>query len=287
MESKGLIVDGNNLLHSSYHVAQKITWKINDGTIFFFLRVLISVLKKGNYQNLLIVFDGGGDNFRKEIMSNYKAQRGKMPEELWEQMQKVKALLEETDIKVIQLINHEADDLIASFVNQQVKENPFLILDIFTRDKDLLQLLDKNVNILKYIEGKSTIYTQEDFCKEYVFSPKNYVDYLSLLGDNVDNIKGVMGIGLVNAKKLIQQFGTVENIYQRIKESPEKIKKILENQEKTAYLNKSIIKLDKNITFSPKEIKTWDFQWESWKSNKKLQEFCENNQFKSILKLLD
>jgi DNA polymerase-1 len=287
MEKKGLIVDGNNLLHSSYHVAQKVSWKINNGTVFFFLRVLISILKKGDYQNLLIVFDGGGDNFRKEILSDYKAQRGKMPEELWEQMQKIKSLLEETNIKLIQVVNHEADDLMASFVSQQNKENIFIDLDIFTRDKDLLQLLDKNVNILKYIEGKSKIYTQKDFYQDYGFSPNNFVDYLSLLGDNADNIKGVNGVGPVNAKKLIQQFGTIENIYKKIKEAPEKNKKILENQEEIAYLNKSIIKLDKNITFSPEEIKNWNFQWESWKSNKKLREFCEANQFSSILKLLD
>jgi DNA polymerase-1 len=170
-------------------------------------------------------------------------------------MQKIKNLLEETSIKLIQVVNYEADDLIASFVSQQTKEKPFINLDIFTRDKDLLQLLDKNVNILKYIEGKSKIYTQEDFYQDYGFSPSNYVDYLSLLGDNVDNIKGVNGVGPVNAKKIIQQFGTIENIYQKIKEVPEKNKKILENQKETAYLNKSIIKLDKSITFSPEEIK--------------------------------
>ncbi|WNE40499.1 MAG: DNA polymerase I, thermostable [Mycoplasmataceae bacterium] len=287
MKSKGLIVDGNNLLHSSYHVAQKATWKINNGTIFFFLRVLISIFKKENYQNLLIVFDGGGSNFRKNLLDSYKEQRTEMPQDLWEQMKILKKLLEESNIALIQMINHEADDLIASFINQLTKENCPASLDIFTRDKDLLQLLDKKVSILKYIEGKSKIYTYENFCQDYGFSPSNYVDYLSLLGDNADNIKGVNGIGPVNAKKLIQQFGTIENIFQKIEELSEKTKKILENQEGIAHLNKRIIKLDKNIAFLPEEIKNWDFRWESWKSNKKLREFCEKNQFNSILKSFD
>ena len=82
MKGKFLIVDGNNLLHSSYHVAQKMSWQIPNGTIFFFLRVLISVLKKGNYQKLLVVFDGGGTNFRERIFSQYKAHRVGMPQEL-------------------------------------------------------------------------------------------------------------------------------------------------------------------------------------------------------------
>src|SRR5690349_19061570 len=105
-------------------------------------------------------------------------------------MKMLKNLLEETNVALIQMANHEADDLIASFVDKKIKEDSSIILDIFTRDKDLLQLLDKNVNVLKYIEGKSTIFTYKDFYQEYGFFPSNYVDYLSLLGDNADNIKG-------------------------------------------------------------------------------------------------
>src|SRR5437764_12577085 len=118
---------------------------------------------------------------------------------------------------------------------------------MFTRDKDLLQLLNKNINILKYIDGKSTSYTYEDFCQEYNFVPNHYTDYLSLLGDNIDNIEGVKGIGPVSAKKLIQQFQTVENIYQKIDNLLENAKKLLENREEMVYLNKKIISLEKNI----------------------------------------
>src|SRR4051794_26845875 len=178
---------------------------MKQGTIFFFLRVLISIFKKGDYQKLLVVFDGGGTNFRKILLPQYKAQREAMPEELYQQMEAVKLLLEKTNITYLQLENQEADDLIASFINQKMKDNPHLVFDIFTRDKDLLQMLNQNINILKYINGKSALYTYENFCQEYRFTPNNYVDYLSLLGDNVDNIEGIKGIGPVGAKKLIQQ----------------------------------------------------------------------------------
>src|SRR5436853_6427813 len=160
---------------------------MKQGTAFFFLRVLISIFKKENYQKLLVVFDGGGIKFRKILFPQYKAQREAMPEELYEQMEAVKLLLERTKITYLQLENQEADDLIASFVSQKTKNNPHLTFDIFTRDKDLLQLLNQNINILKYINGKSTLYTYENFCQEYEFIPNNYVDYLSLLGDNADN----------------------------------------------------------------------------------------------------
>ena len=111
----------------------------------------------------------------------------------------------------------------------------------------MLQLLDKNTNILKYIKGKITLYTDENFWKEYNFSPSNFADYLSLLGDNIDNIKGVKGIGPVSAKNLIQQFYTVENIYQQKDNLPENNRKLLEGNQELVYRNKKITGLIENI----------------------------------------
>jgi DNA polymerase I len=202
-------------------------------------------------------------------------------------MEELKGLLKKTGINCVQLINHEADDLIASFVNQGVKNSRDETFNIFTRDKDLLQLLNKNVNILKYIDRKTTLYTYENFCQEYNFAPNNYVDYLSLLGDNVDNIKGVKGIGPVSAKSLVQQFQTVENIYQKIGILPENTRRLLENKEKIVYLNKKIIRLEKSVDLPPEIYKNCDFSWENWKKNEELQKFCVDNKFKSVLKSLN
>jgi len=173
-------------------------------------------------------------------------------------MKELKELLKKTDINCIQLENCEADDLIASFIKQS-ENNSETTFDIFTRDKDLLQLLNKNVNILKYIDRKFTLYTYENFCQEYNFTPNNYVDYLSLLGDQVDNIEGVKGIGPVSAKSLISQFQTVENVYQKLDDLPENTKKLLENKEKMTYLNKKIIRLEKNIDLPTEIYKSCDF----------------------------
>src|SRR3954470_8898417 len=109
MKEKCLIVDGNNLLHSSYHVSQKLPWKMKQGTFFFFLRVLISILKKSNYQKLLIIFDGGGTNWRETLLPEYKAQRVSMPEELYEQMETLKSLLGKINLPYLQLVDCEGD----------------------------------------------------------------------------------------------------------------------------------------------------------------------------------
>src|SRR5437764_13051380 len=102
------------------------------------------------------------------------------------------------------------------------------------------------------------LYDCPAFWQEYDFSPLNYVDYLSLIGDQVDNIKGVKGIGPVSAKKLIQQFGTIENIFQKIDHLPENTKKMLENKEEMVYLNKKIISLEKDISLPAEECRGYD-----------------------------
>jgi len=286
-QTKHLVVDGNNLLYSSYHVSQKLTWKMKNGTIFFFLRVLISVLKKGNYQKLLITFDGGGINFRETLLPQYKAQRISKSDELWKQLGELKILLEKIGITYIQTIDCEADDLIASFVTQNKKIYPNNTFDIFTRDKDLLQMLSENVNILKYIKSKITHYTFNQFCQEYNFLPSSYLDYLSLLGDKVDNIVGIKGIGPVIAKKLIQQFENTENIYKNLTNLPKHTKKLLENQQGLVFINKKIISLVTDISLSSSLYQKCNFNWEQWKNNKQLKKFCQENRFNSILKLLN
>lgn len=174
-------------------------------------------------------------------------------------MKTLKSLLEKINIAYIQLVDCEADDIIASFVSQTIKNHPNTNFDIFTRDKDLLQLLNTNTNILKYINGKISLYTQSHFFHEYNFSPKNYVDYLSLLGDNVDNIEGIKGVGPVSAKKIIQQFQTIENIYQKIDNLPNNTKKLIENKKALVYCNKKIISLEKNISLPIETYKSCNF----------------------------
>jgi len=168
-------------------------------------------------------------------------------------------LLGKISINCLQIINCEADDLIASFVVQNKETSPTTVFDIFTRDKDLLQLLNENVNILKYIKGKITRYTLNNFCQEYNFSPLNYLDYLSLLGDSVDNIPGIKGIGPVNAKKLIGQFHTIENLYQELNNLPEPLLKLLEKQQELTLANKKIISLLTNIILPTDLYKKCDF----------------------------
>jgi len=247
-----LIIDGNNLFYSSYYVSQKLSYSFN--TVFFALRVIISIVKKKKYDNILVVFDSGGENFRKKILPEYKSQRVKMTEKMKKEFEEFKIFLIKVNINFIQLIDNEADDVIASITFQN--DNPNIVFDIFSRDKDFFQLLKQGkINILKYKEKKIINYTEDDFIIEYNFSSSFFVDYLSLIGDKVDNIKGAKGIGEVSAKKIIKTFNNIENIFYSNKLIclQNNIRKILENNKELILRNKKIINLKKDIKIELKK----------------------------------
>lgn len=276
-----LLVDGNNLIYSSYYVSLKFSSQFNKKkTIFFFFRVLISILKKNNYQKLIIFFDGGGSNFRKKILPEYKNHRIKMPEELYKEMKEIKFFLDKIGIVNFFKRNNEADDLISSFVEYSKKVIPELNIHIFTRDKDLLALLEKNkereIKVLKYIEKKMFLYSIDDFFKEYNFSPVFFSDYLSLTGDKSDNIIGIKGIGPITAKNLIYKFNNIENIYLNFNELDDNLKKLLKKSESLLSINKKVISLKTDVKIPKYLIKNSDFS---------LDELINNSEVKKLLNI--
>jgi DNA polymerase I len=282
-----LIIDGNNLLYRSYHASQHLPWENEFKAIFIFLRIMISLLKNNGYQKLLVVFDSTKINFRHHILPGYKIHRLATPPQFLQQVDCLQELFVQSNISLVKLINFEADDLIASFISQNSESHPDWKLDIFSQDKDLMQLLSPQVSIYHYNSKKEVVpFTYPKFCQEYRFAPSSYVDYLCLLGDKSDNIQGVNGIGIKSAQQLIQRFGTVEALYQNIYQLPVKTQDLLADSKQLVYQNKQLITLRKDLIL-PINWGECDFSWEKWKSNQKLIEFCQKHQFKSILKLLD
>jgi DNA polymerase I len=282
---KCLVIDGNNLLYRCYHASRHLPWESKVKAIFIFLRIMSRLLSENNYQKLLIVFDSAKTNFRHQILLEYKINRLATPPELLEQMNILQNLLIQSTVPLTKLINFEADDLIASFAFQNSRLKPNWIFDIFSQDKDLRQLLSNQINIFHYAQGKIVCFAYRDFYQEYNFLPSSYVDYLCLLGDKVDNIVGVNGIGKKSAQKLIQEFGTIENLYQNLSQLTPKTQDLLAKNQKLIYQNKQLINLKKDLIL-PINWEQCNFNWEKWKNNPQLIKFCQEYQFKSILKLL-
>lgn len=279
-----LIIDGNNILYRCHYASKYLPWESDTKAVFIFLRVMVSLLKENTYQKLLVTFDSTKTNFRHQIYPNYKINRLLTPNEFLKQLDILQNLITQTGVVLVKMENFEADDLIASFVSQN--SNSKITFDILSQDKDLLQLLTPEVNVCKYSKKKIITFRYSDFLEIYGFLPINYVDYLSLLGDKVDNIEGIEGIGEKKAQRLIKRFGSIENIYANLDSLSEDLQKILAEKKAVIDQNKELISLKSDLNL----LVTWEscsFSWEKWRTNKILREFCRNHQFKSISESLN
>ena len=155
--------------------------------IYGFIGMTKKLIEQSEY--LVAVFDSGGQSFRNDIYEDYKANRGEAPEDISLQFPKIIEYLEARGVKVISVDNYEADDVIGSLVKQFRSKHEITIL---SGDKDFTQLIDKKINM---IDAKGKTYSPQEVVKKYGVKPNQMVDFLALVGDSIDNIPGVKGIG--------------------------------------------------------------------------------------------
>ncbi len=219
--------------------------------VYGFLSQIFKILNDTKPDYFVIAFDSKEKTFRHDRYENYKSSREEMPEELIPQIARIKEIVEAFNFPLLIQPGFEADDLIGTAV--KLAENKGLESYAVTPDKDYIQLITDFVKILR--PGKSgdkwELIDKESAIKKYGFEPIYMIDYLALVGDASDDIPGVAGIGPKTATPLIQQFGTVEQIYENI-DKIEKAgvkKKLLENKE-NAFLSKELatIKTDVPMT---------------------------------------
>ena len=224
MQNKFLLIDGHDHLHRSFY-AFPDTLTSNGlavNAVYGFCSLLLSAINFLNPQYIVVAFDlSTKDLKRTEKFKGYKATRPKMEPELREsfvrQENEVKEILNLLRIPVVTQNGFEADDIIGSFAKQAfIKFSADAY--IHTNDKDMFQLIDQHIFVCRPVKSGSnlTCWTEKEFMKEYGFLPVNLIDYKSLRGDSSDNIPGVYGIGDITAKKLIQKYKTLENIYNNL-----------------------------------------------------------------------
>ncbi|HIP15239.1 MAG TPA: DNA polymerase I [Sulfurimonas autotrophica] len=226
------------------------------GLLTGFTNFIATLQKEHDSDYIIFAIDSKGDTFRNEIDINYKANRSAPPPELVEQLPVAIEWINKMGYKTLGKSAFEADDIIATVV-KCAKEKGYKVR-IVSHDKDLCQLIDDdNVVLVDAIKRK---YINEKNCYEkYGVTPKQFIDYQSILGDSADNIPGVKGIGKVGAKKLLQEYGSLDNIYVHIDEIKGATqKKLLESKEQ-AYMSKELVTLHPDV-FDCKE-----FDFESYK----------------------
>lgn len=246
-DNKRLLVlfDGNALIHRAFHALPSLTvTKTGEatGAVFGFANMVIKVLAELKPTHYAVAFDYPAPTFRHLEYAEYKAQRPPMPEELKSQFHRVHQLVKALNIPSFEVEGFEADDILGTLSHQASAQGIDTV--IVTGDLDILQLVSPSVRVLLPRPGKTfsdtILYDEGKVMERYGISPPQIADLKGLKGDSSDNIPGVAGIGEKTAVKLLQQFGSIEEIVARIQEvSPPKVQQALEDVEK-AHLSKRL-----------------------------------------------
>lgn len=279
---KIILVDGNNLLFRSYYATayngnfMKNSKGFPTNALFGFSNMINKIILEEKPTYILVAFDKG-KTFRHEKYSEYKAGRIEMPDELRLQFPIAKKLLELMGIKYYEIENYEADDIIGTF--SKFCDNTKYTGTIISSDKDLLQLITDSVDI-KLLKSKDYIrYNPESFYEEYKIKPINIIDLKSLMGDSSDNIKGVKGIGEKTALKLLQEYKTLNGIYENIDKISGKTKEKLIDGKNDAYISYELATIVTNV---PIEISIDDIKYKGNQAG--LNDLYEELEFYSFLK---
>ena len=279
---KLLLVDGNSIMNRGFY-GINIGMKNNEGkstnALYGFLSILFKNCEDIKPDYLMVAFDSKtGANTRKEMYDGYKKSRHGMPEELAEQMPEIKEILDDMGVTHVELPDFEGDDIIGTTAKKFASDDVEVWL--LSGDRDLFQLLQKNIKILiprtKMGKTETDIYDEKKLKEEYGLTPSGMIELKALMGDSSDEIPGAPGVGPKTATKLLQKFGTINKIYKAI-DLPEnaadfkpKVKQSLLENKELVELSKKLgtIRLDANVTDNIEE-----FTFKNWKNSKTLADF--------------
>ena len=248
------LIDGSGYIFRAYYALPPLTRKSDGmptGAVNGFCNMLFKLLEdsksnenKEKPTHFAVIFDSARKNFRNEIYSEYKGNRADTPDDLIPQFEYIRKSVQAFNLPSIELINYEADDLIATYSEQAIKAGAKVT--IVSSDKDFMQLYKKNIRI--YDPMKNKYISEEDIDKKFGVTPDKVVDVQALAGDSSDNVPGVPGIGIKTAAELINQFGNFENVLKKadqIKQNKRR-ESLIENKDK-ATISKKLVTLKKDV----------------------------------------
>ena len=280
------LIDGSGYIFRAYYALPPLTRKsdgLPTGAVSGFCSMLFKLLEDSKSDKNLqkpthfaVIFDSARKTFRNEIYSDYKANRAEAPDDLAPQFEYIRKSVLAFNLPSVELVNYEADDLIATYVNKILKGGAKVT--IVSSDKDLMQLYKKNVRI--YDPMKNKFISEEDIHKKFGVDSSKVIDVQALAGDSSDNVPGVPGIGVKTAAELINKYGTLEKLLNSTSEIKQNKRRetLTENKDK-AIISKKLVTLkhdapiDQNLDeFELKEI-----------DKEKLYKFLREMEFNRLL----
>ena len=251
----------------------------NTSAIYGFMNSLLDLIKRENPKYVGVCFDKGGSASRSEIFSDYKANRLETPEAITLGVPYIKKILTAMDISTVEIEGYEADDIIGTLAKKAEKDdfNVFMV----TPDKDFAQLVSKNIFIYKPARMGNDVEimgVKEVNEKFEIENPKQVIDYLGMVGDSVDNIPGLQGVGDKTAKKFIKEFGSIENLLENTDKIKGKLREKIEANKDLGLLSKKLAKIILNV---PVDFEKTKFKLELPDSDR-LNMIFEELEFKRI-----
>ena len=253
------LIDGSGYIFRAYYALPPLTRKsdgLPTGAVSGFCNMLNKLLQdsKSADNNLkpthfAVIFDSARKNFRNDIYPDYKANRSDAPDDLIPQFEYIRKSVIAFNLPSVELINYEADDLIATYTEQVLIKGGKVT--IVSSDKDFMQLYKKDVRI--YDPMKNKFITPEDINNKFGVEPKKVIDVQALAGDSSDNVPGVPGIGIKTAAELINQYGTLEELLKKAHEIKQNKRRetIIKNKNK-AIISKKLVTLKKDVPVKEK-----------------------------------
>ena len=245
---KLFLIDATALCYRAFYAIRSLSTSFGQPTnaIYGFINMLNKILKEKNPQFLAVCFDVSRDTFRLKKFAEYKIKRPPMPDELSSQIPLIKEVISAYGVTIFEQEGYEADDIIATLARKAKEEG--ISTTIVSSDKDMLQLVDEDTVVFSPYKDEGIIYDEKKVSERFGIGPERITDIIALMGDDVDNIPSVPGIGEKTAVALIKEFGSSEKLLSNIdKIKSEKIKTAIKNNIDTIKLNKELAVLDKKI----------------------------------------
>jgi DNA polymerase-1 len=269
------LVDAHSLIFQVFHAIRGITSPtgLPTNAVFGFVRDLL-FLRSLQPDSLVCAFDRSEPTFRSDIFADYKAHREPPPEDLQLQIPLIYQAVEALGIPALSVLRYEADDVMATLARAASQRG----LDVFvcTADKDCRQLIDDRVRL--YSLRKREEFGRAELLADWGVTPEQVVDLQTLVGDSVDNVPGVPGIGVKTAAKLLQEFGTLDNLLANVDKVPGKKQQVLRESGERIALSRQLVRLDDHVPI--------EFDWEGWKLRPidapRLLELCREWGFQSL-----
>ena len=284
------LIDGSGYIFRAYYALPPLTRKSDGlpvGAVSGFCNMLYSFLEKAKSGNsmdtpthLAVIFDSARKNFRNDIYKDYKGNRSDAPDDLVPQFDYIRKAVKAFNLPSIELLNYEADDLIATYKSEAKKKK--IKLTIVSSDKDLMQLVDSETFMLDTMKDRHIGINEVK--EKFGVLPDKVIDVQSLAGDSVDNIPGVPGIGIKTAAELINQFGSLDKLLEKAEtiKQPKRRQALLENKDK-ALISRKLVTLKNDV---PVKETIDDFVLKSL-DKEKIFNFLDEMEFSKIKKRIE